>query len=187
MSEVKEGRKRRRRSDADRSRSAILAAAITILSEDPEARIEAIASAAGVTRQTVYAHFPTRDALLAAVADHLTARALAAYGELDLESGSAMDAVFQLIDTGRRLFDEHPVRLYPAAAAGDQERHEPVVELLTRIIRRGRSTGEITRDVPIGWQVRSTIALSHASEVPPREARTVLHKSLRRLLKADQP
>ena len=176
-------RKRRRRSDADRSRSAILAAAITVLSEDSDTSVEGIASAAGVTRQTVYAHFPSRDALLRAVADQLTAEVLQICGDLDLESGSATDALFLLLDTGRRFFDRHPVKLYPAAATGDEERHEPIVELLTRIIRRGQATGEFTRDLPLPWLVTSTIALSHAAaDLPPRKAAGTLRTTLLRLL-----
>lgn len=176
-------RKRARRSDADRSRSAILAAAIARLSEDPDSTIEAIASAAGVTRQTVYAHFPSRDALSGAIADQLTAEAVAAFSKLDLDTGPAMDALVRLIDTSIQIFEQHPIRLYPAAAAGDQERHEPVADLLTKVIRRGQTAGEFSRDFPVSWLVKSTIALSHAAaELPPRKARTTLHATLRRLL-----
>ena len=61
---------RRRRSDARRSIDAILAAARTVLGERPDAGMADVAAAAGVTRQTVYAHFASRDALLCEAIEH---------------------------------------------------------------------------------------------------------------------
>lgn len=55
---------RRRRADAERSNAAILDAAAGVLAQRPQASIEEIAKAAGISRQTVYAHFPAREVLL---------------------------------------------------------------------------------------------------------------------------
>jgi AcrR family transcriptional regulator len=188
VTEIKQagGTTRRRRADADRSRTATLQAAISVLAETPEASVETIATAAGVTRQTVYAHFPSRDALLIAVADHLTTELLAEYEQLDLETGTAMDAVLLLIDTGRTFFKRHPVQLYPAAATGDQQRHQPINDLLTKTIRRGQRTGEFTKTLPATWLADATIALAHtAANLPPRKSTPTLHTTLHRLLQAD--
>src|ERR1700694_5667559 len=68
----------RRRADAARSAAAILDAACRVWSTRPEASIEDIATAAGVTRQTVYAHFESRELLLCAVVDRVRAKAIAA-------------------------------------------------------------------------------------------------------------
>ena len=64
------GAPRRRRSDADRSVQAILAAALEALASDPDASMAEIARRAGVVRATIYAHFPTRESLLDAVMEH---------------------------------------------------------------------------------------------------------------------
>jgi hypothetical protein len=78
------------------------------------------------------------------------------------------------------------VRHYPAAATGDQQRHQPVAELLTKTIRRGQRAGEFTNDLPAAWLADATIALSHAAtDLPPRKATALLHTTLSRLLLAN--
>src|SRR5689334_15878317 len=56
----------RLRSDAQRNRDEILAAAARAFAKDANAPLEGIASAAGVGIGTLYRHFPTREALFEA-------------------------------------------------------------------------------------------------------------------------
>ncbi|MFI5805047.1 TetR/AcrR family transcriptional regulator [Streptomyces sp. NPDC051561] len=56
------------RADAERSVRAILEAAERVLSEDPHASMEQIASAAGVARTTIHRRFAHRQALIEALA-----------------------------------------------------------------------------------------------------------------------
>lgn len=56
----------RRRADAIHNRRAILDAAMTLLAEHPNATLTDIATAAGLTRRTVYLHFSSRDELILA-------------------------------------------------------------------------------------------------------------------------
>jgi AcrR family transcriptional regulator len=63
----------RRRADAERNIAAILDAAVELLGERPDSSMAEIAAAAGVARQTVYAHYDSREALLAAVAERAMA------------------------------------------------------------------------------------------------------------------
>jgi len=56
-----------RRATAERNVAAILDAAGELLSQAGTASIAAVAASAGVSRVTVYAHFPTWEALLEAV------------------------------------------------------------------------------------------------------------------------
>ena len=189
MSKNEPVRRRRRRADADRSRAAILTAAITLLDERIDASVERVAEAAGVTRQTVYAHFPSRDALLNAVVDELTRETLQAIDALDLDHGPALDTLLQLIDLGWRSFEQHPLLLHLPQPAGPDERHDPVVERFERLIRRGQRAGGITRDLPVGWLVTALVALGHAAgesiaagRLPARRASAALHASIIRLL-----
>jgi serine phosphatase RsbU (regulator of sigma subunit) len=59
-----------RRSDAERNHDRIVEAAGRLLAQTPWATLADIASSAGVSRSTIYRHFPDRRALAAAVAEH---------------------------------------------------------------------------------------------------------------------
>jgi len=180
---------RRRRADADRSRAAILTAAIALLDEHPESSLERIAEAADVTRQTVYAHFSSRDALLNAVLDQLTAETLTAIDALDLDEGPALSNVLGLIDLAWRAFERHPLLLHLPQTGTRDERHDPVTDRLEHLIRRGQRAGEITRDLPAHWLVTTLIALGHAAgesvaggRLTTRTANKTLHTTISRLL-----
>ncbi|MFF5797835.1 TetR/AcrR family transcriptional regulator [Streptomyces albogriseolus] len=159
--------RRRRRADAERSREAVLDAAVRLLAERPDAGMAAIAAAAGVTRQTIYAHFGTRDALLEAVADRVTEEAMAVMDAAEVEDGPALDALLRLQDIGWLLFKRHPVLLQlgtaPAHAEADRARHEPVAARLTRLIEKGQAAGEFDPDPPAAWLVGAVTALGHAA------------------------
>ncbi|QSB24141.1 TetR/AcrR family transcriptional regulator [Curtobacterium sp. 24E2] len=66
------------RRDATENRAALLDAARTCLQRDPDASIETIAAAAGLSRRAVYGHFPSRDDLVREVVTSGAARIAAA-------------------------------------------------------------------------------------------------------------
>lgn len=66
------------RRDATANRAALLEAAKTVLQGDPDASLETIASAAGLSRRAVYGHFPSRDDLVREVVTAGAARVAAA-------------------------------------------------------------------------------------------------------------
>ncbi|MFI6285377.1 TetR/AcrR family transcriptional regulator [Streptomyces sp. NPDC051018] len=158
---------RRRRADAERSRAAILDAAMRLLVENPDAGMGAIAAEAGVTRQTVYAHFSTRDDLLTAVVDRVTEETMAAMDAAALDEGPASAALVRLLDVSWRTFERHPVLLRTGSASMDQEdqraRHTSVADRLTRLIERGQEAGEFDAEQSPAWLVSATIALGHAA------------------------
>jgi AcrR family transcriptional regulator len=74
------------RRDATENRAALIEAARTSLQADPDASLETIAAAAGLSRRAVYGHFPSRDDLVREVVTSGAARILAA-----VPTGSALD------------------------------------------------------------------------------------------------
>ena len=163
MSEIPAGRPLR--SDAERRRTVILDAAAEVLGGRPEASMEDVALAAGVSRQTVYAHFPTRDRLLGAVLQRITDEAALALDAAALDEGPADAALGRFLDATWRTFERHPLLLHPSVATadvgGDEARHEDVASRLERLIRRGQRSGVFDRGLAPAWLVRATVALGH--------------------------
>jgi AcrR family transcriptional regulator len=165
---------RPRRADARRSRDAVLAAATRLFAQRPDASIEQVASAAGVARQTVYAHFGDRDGLLRAVLDALTREAAADLDDLDRPAGSAVEELAHWLDASWRIVERYPVLLSPALADlpdGDSyARHLPVLGRLSDILRRGQDEGDFDRRYPTAWLAGAVIALGHAAGEQARAA-----------------
>ncbi len=117
-----------------------------------------------MTRQTVYAHFASRDELLSAVVDHITDRTVAAIDAVDLDGGSATDALLRMLEISWRAFEEYSVLHRLEVVPGDDRaRHVPIDDYLQRIIRRGQRTGEFDRALQPAWLAAAVIALGHAA------------------------
>ncbi|MEV4534379.1 TetR/AcrR family transcriptional regulator [Asanoa sp. NPDC049518] len=184
------------RSDARRRRLSILDAAVELLNAPTDPSLEAIAAAAGVTRQTVYAHFPSREVLLAAALERVTAEAMTELDAVDLDAGRATDALLRLLDTSARVAAQHRLLFQrttavPVTPAQDQERHEPVAARLNRVISRGQRSGEFDDRLPAGWLATLTIRIGHAAaeeadagRMSRTDAAAALRVSLLRLLGA---
>ncbi|MER7000506.1 TetR family transcriptional regulator [Streptomyces sp. NPDC000410] len=189
--------RRRRRADAERSRTAILDAAVRLLRQRPDAGMEAIATEAGVTRQTVYAHFSSREALLAATVDRITEGAVAAMDAARLGEGPATAALTRFLDVSWHSFEDNAplLQAMPADTAeeNDQARHEPVTGRLGRLIERGQQAGEFASDLPPHWLVAMTVALGHTAgeevnsgRMTNAQARTALRTTVFRALGATE-
>lgn len=197
MSEKSDGRRgRRRRSDADRSATAVLEAAVRVLGRRPEASMEEIAAAAGVARQTVYAHYPSRQALLSAVIGKITDDVIATIDAAGIDTGSAYEALMRWLDTSWGLLDRYPLLLHPSVATIDpQESHEshlPITSRLERLIRRGQDAGEFNPDLSVTWLLAATMALGHAAgnevaagRMTSAQADSALRESVLRLYRTD--
>jgi AcrR family transcriptional regulator len=121
-----------RRRQARSNRARLLAAARTELSQDPDVSLDEIARAAGVVRRTLYGHFPSREALIDALAAEAkesleeaftTARrpdtnSATALARLILASWGVGDHYAMLISLARRRLGEDRLRaiLAPARA-----------------------------------------------------------------------
>ncbi|MFG3712083.1 TetR/AcrR family transcriptional regulator [Micromonospora sp. NPDC047730] len=189
----------KRRADALRSRAAVLDAAVRLLSTHPDASVEAVASAAGVTRQTVYAHFSSRQQLLAAVLDRVTEEVVAAMDAADTDTGPAADALLRMLDVSAREAGKcrgllQAISALPVSPQADQERHAPVADRLGRVVRRGQEAGEFDDRLPADWFVAVVVKLGHAASeevdagrMSEADATAALRTSLLRVLGAPTP
>lgn len=166
----KRGAGRQRRSDARRSVEVILEAAEAGLAEDPDATVAEIARAAGVGRQTLYGHFPTRADLVDAVFGAVTVRANQALDGLDVDDEPDV-ALQRLVASSWRVV--HTYRGVLAAAERElsqdriREHHDQHQERLGAVLARGRELGVFRTDMTLDWHVAVCFSLMHtaASEV----------------------
>lgn len=174
--------------------AAVLDASVALLGRRPDASMEEIARAAKVSRQTIYAHYPSRDALLQAVTRHVTAEVARELSSLDLDQGNAIDALGRWIDCSWALLKRYPILLTPAVAAStddERKRHEPIIEGLLRLIERGRHHGEFDCAMPATWYIAATIGLGHAAgqevtsgRMTPAQAGAAFRESVVRVCRA---
>jgi len=157
---------RRRRADAQRSIDAILSAARTVLGERSDASMEEIAAAADVTRQTVYAHFSSRDALIAAIIHTAGAETLAAIDAAGLDTAPPADALRRFLDIGWDLIRRYPYLIATALTGsppGSSDPHHAATARLELVIRRGQRIGDFDRTLPATWLTEAVVGLARTA------------------------
>ena len=189
-------RPRRQRAEARHSIAAILRAATETLNANPGSSVEDIARAAGVSRQTVYAHFPSREALVNAVVERAAAEATAAFDAAGLDDLPPAAALVRLLDSGWQVAARYPFVWHLPAVTAEQDasRHAPVLDRMLDLIRRGQGSGELDATVAPGWLLAACLALGRAAEDEVKagrmgieEASHAVHSSVLRLLGTADP
>jgi AcrR family transcriptional regulator len=157
----------RRRADAERNIAAILDAALVCLTEQPQVSSAAIARAAGVGRVTLYAHFPSREALLEAVLDRTLAQAAAVVRAAAPDEGPPAEALARLLRTSWDVLDRHrqlfEIAQHELGPTRLRERHDEAMSHVERLLARGRDEGVFRTDLPLGWLVTVVYSLLHAA------------------------
>jgi AcrR family transcriptional regulator len=172
-------RRRRRRSDATQNAEAILTAAITVLNGAPDASIEDIARAAGVTRQTVYAHFPSREALLDALIERVTQEVASAFSAAGPEDAPPAVALTRLLDVVWQAMTRYSFAWHLPAVSAEQDaaRHGPVLERMRAIIKRGQDDGDFDRSVSPDWLLAAVLGLGRTAEDEVKAGRMTVEEA----------
>ncbi len=125
-----------------------------------------IAVAAGVGRVTLYAHFPSREAVLGAAIDQATTRVLAAVDAARLDEGPAADALERLIRAGWSTLDWFwglHVAAHGESPAFVREHSAHFLARVEWLVARGQGEGAFRSDLPVDWLVTAMYALIHAA------------------------
>jgi AcrR family transcriptional regulator len=152
---------------AERNAEAILDAAERLLARGQQTSVSALATEAGLSRPTVYAHFPDRQRVLEALVERTVRQAMAVLDAAEPDRGPALAALQRLLATGWEEIGRHEA--IGAAAAGQlsaeemRRAHESARGVILRLLERGRHEGAYRTDVPTGWLITSCLALIHAA------------------------
>jgi TetR/AcrR family transcriptional regulator, mexCD-oprJ operon repressor len=155
-----------RRATAERNVEAILDAAEALLARGAAATTTAVAAEAGVSRVTLYAHFPTREALVEAVVARAVEGATAALDAVEPDRGPPLEALDRLVAAGWTELDRHRAMAQAASehlgATAMRTAHHSVFERIAALVERGRDEGAFRRDLPVDWLVTCCLSLIHA-------------------------
>jgi len=184
---------RRRRADAERSIEAILDAAQECIQADGDLKMAAVARAAGVSRVTLYAHFPNREALLGAALARAMQTVHDVLSDADLDEGPAPQALTRMLGSSWQVLARHR-NLYMVATASLspadlRTHHEPALASIENLVARGQADGEFRTDLPQDWLVTTIYTLLHlaaeelnAGRLVADQARDVVTASILSLL-----
>ena len=188
---------RYQREVAERNVNAILDAAEDLVQQG-QANISAVAVQAGVSRVTVYAHFPTWEALLEAAVERAVRRTMAALQSVHADDGPPVEALDRMISAAW----QHLAR-YGAMAAAVAEllspeavtrTHQAAHHTIGALLERGQADGSFRTDLPAGWLMTACIALVHAcsdqvraGQIDDHDAVRILTTSVRDLFTGTPP
>lgn len=164
-----------RRAKAERNVEAILDAAERLLRRRSQASIAGVAKEAGVSRVTVYAHFPTKGELLEAVVARVTRAAHESIEDAKPDEGDPVEALERVITVAWDELERQEAIRQAAAEDLSSEAvwraHRSAAGTVQRLIERGRRRRAFRKDLPVQWLVASCFALLHTAADEVREGR----------------
>jgi len=152
---------------AERNVEAILDGAERLLARHEAPSISAVAVEAGVSRPTVYAHFPDRRQLLEALVERTVGRVMEAVRSAEPDRGPAGEAARRLVTASWAHLARH--QDMAAASAADlspdamRRAHAAARDVIRALVDRGRDDGAFRTDLPAEWLVSATLALIHGA------------------------
>ena len=153
----------RLRSDTRQTVQDILVAADLVLSRDPAATLDEIATEAGVARTTIHRRFATRDQLLTALDRWAIRQIIDAVDAADPDTAPPYVAIYQATANVLRIkinlaftrdADDHTD---PAVRCD----YETLIDKADKLLTRAQSAGVIRADVSIPWARQVYLALLH--------------------------
>ncbi|MFD9969803.1 TetR/AcrR family transcriptional regulator [Streptomyces sp. NPDC059011] len=150
----------------------LLDAAVPVLTRDRGASMKEIATAAGISRTTLIRFFPTRDALMAALARRAVAEATRVLDAAALEHGPVREA-FAALTQGfvpiAQVWGLAYVDQQVPADPGLQDAADRVGERIDAFFARAQSEGFVRQDLPAQWLSYSFSGLAETATELIRE------------------
>jgi TetR/AcrR family transcriptional regulator, mexCD-oprJ operon repressor len=182
---------------AERNVEAILDATEELVQRG-QANISAVAALAGVSRVTVYAHFPTWQALLEAAVERAVRRTMAALQSVHPEDGPPAEALNRMLAAAWQHLAGYRAMAAAVAELLSPEAitrtHQAAHQTVGALLERGQADGSFRTDLPAGWLVTASIALVHAcsdgvrtGQIDEHDAVRILTTSIRDLFTGPRP
>ena len=181
-----------------RNVEAILDAAEELLRQEGHASISAVAAQAGVSRVTVYAHFPTWEALLEAAVERAVLHVMTALEAASPADGPATEALERVLAEGWQQLARYQAMAQAVSELLSPEAvtrtHQAAHRAFAGLLARGQADGSFRTDLPVDWLVHASIALIHAcndgvraGRIDPGDALRILTTSVRDLFTGTSP
>jgi TetR/AcrR family transcriptional repressor of mexCD-oprJ operon len=152
---------------AERNLKAILDGTERLVRRGEQPSISAVASEAGVSRPTVYAHFTDRRALLQALVERTVRETMSAIRSAEVDRDSAAEALPRLIEASWEQIANHDeiasVAARELSADAMRAAHQSARSVMCTLIDRGRGEGSFRTDLPADWLAAAALALIHAA------------------------
>lgn len=137
------------RRDATENRAALLSAARLVLNDDPDASLEAIATAAGLSRRSVYGHFANRDELLRELLSLGVARVTKAFDD-DPHADPVVDLCLIATTLWREVESTRVMTLFAVRGPYRDQTVSALAGVRRRAlddVHRGQAAGSIRTDI----------------------------------------
>jgi TetR/AcrR family transcriptional regulator, mexCD-oprJ operon repressor len=134
-----------------RTPAAILETAAHLLADRPEASMNELAAAAGIGRATLYRHFPTREALLAALASEAHQELVTRITDASLDRAPVPEALQRLLRVFLTVGDRYVVlmreRVKPHGPTEREEFERLILAPIQALFQRGIDDGTFRDDL----------------------------------------
>ena len=168
---------------------AVLDAATRLLAVNPRASLQDVAAAAGISRTTLHRLYPSREALIEAIATVGIEKITAAFAAARLDEGTASEALTRLVEALVPLVHQFAFLVSETQiqeSEGVRQRDRELQAQTERLFRRGQAEGAFRFDLPAAWLAHALSGLFlgavegvRQGDVAPREtARLILETFL---------